>query len=78
MSKFKVGDIVVGLPGNGYNFTGEGSICKVINYKTDWIMSVEVIKPANPSPSRNRHIGEKYPVTCEGFKLQRPKLLENE
>lgn len=78
MNRFKVGDIVVGLPGNGYNFTGEGSICKVKQCWGDDMIRVEVIVPTRPDKARDLHIGMTYPVECVGFKLKKERPLENE
>lgn len=43
---FQVGDIVVGIKSNPYNFTGVGSVCEVIEAPDDGRIRVEIIKSA--------------------------------
>lgn len=64
MSKFKVGDVVVGNNDNGYSFTCGGSVCRVVGVANDMSICVEIVS------SRNGGIGTKHWVDSDKFTLQ--------
>lgn len=68
---FNVGDIVVGTSANRYNFTGAGSVCRVVPNligTAENFMRVEVIKPAPDHCSP----GGEFTVLPKYFELQTP------
>lgn len=67
---FKVGDIVVGTSENRYNYTGAGSVCRVVSNLIDSdedLMRVEVMTSA-PDYCR---AGDTFAVIAKYFELQR-------
>ena len=45
---FNIGDLIIGKPDNGYSYTCEGTICKVVkNYSRSFI-GVICVKSDNP------------------------------
>ena len=44
---FNVGDLIIGKPNNGYSYTCEGTICKVVK-KTGNLLCVICVKSDNP------------------------------
>lgn len=45
--KFNVGDRIIGVKGNTYAITGEGSICEVVSQLDESRIRVRLIEPAN-------------------------------
>lgn len=46
--KFNIGDRVIGIKGNPYQVTGEGSICEVSYQYDDSYIDVRLVEPVNP------------------------------
>ena len=45
---FNVGDLIIGKPDNGYSYTCEGTICKVVRKLSRNLIGVVLIKSDNP------------------------------
>lgn len=75
MNKFKVGDIVIGLKGNGCRYTGEGSINKVTIIK-GLLIFVKVIKMSPKCEEKGliSRVGDTFCVDPKGFELENPNL----
>lgn len=75
---FKVGDIITGLEGNGYNWTTHKSIMKVVGGKEvtgkENYIRVKIIKSNEESFSGNAIVGRVYEVRNTKLRF---KLINN-
>ena len=46
---FNIGDLIIGKPNNGYSYTCEGTICKVVKKYSKNFIGVICVKSDNPS-----------------------------
>lgn len=45
---FNIGDLIIGKPNNGYSYTCEGTICKVVKNHGRNLLGVIIVKSDNP------------------------------
>lgn len=68
---FVKGDIVIGLPGNGYRITGHNAVCKVMSIIDEKMMRVKLVETkANFVSSNANPVGVEFKVRQKGFILQ--------
>lgn len=71
---FNVGDLIIGKPNNGYSYTCEGTICKVVRKISRNYIGVICVKSDNPCVQRTEcSIPEKermvFEVWASGFEF---------
>lgn len=72
---FNIGDLIIGKPNNGYSYTCEGTICKVVRKMGINTIGVICVKSDNPLiqkeecslPEKQRMIFEVFPSRFEFF-----------
>lgn len=74
--KFNVGDRIIGVKGNTYAITGEGSICEVVSQLDEYHICVRLIEPADfwGVPL----VGHEYAVEPHSFELLAPKIASSD
>lgn len=73
---FNIGDLIIGKPDNGYSFTCEGTICKVVKKIGGNSLGVIIVESDNPFiqekqcslPEKERMVFEVWSSRFEIFK----------
>lgn len=73
---FNIGDLIIGKPNNGYSYTCEGTICKVVRKAGRNLICVVCVKSDNPFiqrtecslPEKERMVFEVWSSRFEFFK----------
>ena len=73
---FNIGDLIIGKPDNGYSYTCEGTICKVVRKIGRNLIGVICVKSDNPFiqkeecslPEKERMVFEVWSSRFEFFK----------
>lgn len=73
---FNIGDLIIGKPDNGYSYTCEGTICKVVRKTGRNLIGVVCVKSDNPFiqetecslPEDEKMVFEVWPSRFEFFK----------
>ena len=73
---FNIGDLIIGKPDNGYSYTCEGTICKVVRKIDRNLISVICVKSDNPFvqetecslPEKEKTVFEVWPSQFNFYK----------